>query len=216
MLTEPLNDEQERSDGLCGAHFTSKFHCADETSQKVSMVPVELFQQLILSLPQDSRRLESIWFQESPRMPFEWPEISLKGYWTFRRSHICIEGCRSSSYEMRSCVDTSGFQATDEQRARFAGSWKLTTSFFCLRSHTTVVPVFEQEARIQGSVALRFQAQHRTSDPACLLVFDGLYRSGVLGLSMFRMLTSPSWPHVAMRLGLVGWSSTQLTLPLWT
>merc|ERR1719424_1582368 len=168
-----------------------------------------------LSFPHESKRFESIAFHATFRMPLSWPRVSLKGYWQFRRSHICIEGLRSSSKATRSCVSTSGFQATLEQRERPAGSLKLMTSFCCLRSQTTVVPALELDANM--CCTFRFHAQHKTSEPACLLVAEGLYTCGAAGSAvMLRMLTSPSAPAVAMRLGIEGWHSTQLTVPEWT
>mmetsp|Transcript_39486 Transcript_39486/g.106814 ORF Transcript_39486/g.106814 Transcript_39486/m.106814 type:complete len:248 (+) Transcript_39486:1438-2181(+) len=172
MLTEPLKEAVEMIEGLCGAHFTSKFDCNDCISQKVSILPSLLLQHIRrLSLPQDRMRFGSCVFQATPRMPLEWPAVSLNGYVQFRRSHIWIAGCRSSSYATSNCVGTSGCHSTPEMRWRLAGSWKLITSFFCFRSQTTVVPVLEQEHRMCWTFL--FQAQHSTSEPACLLLSEG-------------------------------------------
>mmetsp|Transcript_90720 Transcript_90720/g.280577 ORF Transcript_90720/g.280577 Transcript_90720/m.280577 type:complete len:248 (-) Transcript_90720:248-991(-) len=171
-LTEPLKEAAEMSDGLCGAHLTSKFPCCEVISQKVSILPSLLLQQMRrLSLPLDMMRLGSCVFQATPRIPLEWPAVSLNGYVQFRRSHIWMAGCLSSSYATRSCVGTSGCHSTPEMRCLFAGSWKLITSFFCFKSQTTVVPVLEQEQRMCWTFL--FQAQQRTSDPACLLLSEG-------------------------------------------
>merc|ERR1719265_544136 len=148
-------------------------------------------------------------FHDRLRIPLVWPAKSLKGYWQLRKSHICMDGLRSSSYATTSWVGTSGCHTTLEHRNLLAGSLKLITSFFIFRSHTTVVPWLDEEQRMCWT--LRFQAQASTSDPACLLLLPGLYRSGCVGLSMFTMFTSESLPQVARRLALLGWNSMQLT-----
>mmetsp|Transcript_63892 Transcript_63892/g.166134 ORF Transcript_63892/g.166134 Transcript_63892/m.166134 type:complete len:233 (-) Transcript_63892:360-1058(-) len=214
METSPLMDAAEITPGLWGDHLTSKFHCWAVISPCGSKVPEPMFQVMILlSLPQETRRFGSIMFQSTLRMPFECPAVSLKGYCACLRSHICIEGCWSSSYATISCVGTSGCQATSAHRCRPPGSWKVSTSAFFLRSHTTVAPVLEDEHRMCGTPL--FQAQQRTSEPACLLLAEGLYSSGCWMLLMSRMLTSESAPAVAIRFGLNGLNSTQFTVPLW-
>mmetsp|Transcript_62917 Transcript_62917/g.192463 ORF Transcript_62917/g.192463 Transcript_62917/m.192463 type:complete len:465 (+) Transcript_62917:425-1819(+) len=122
-LTEPLKEAAATNEGLCGAHLTSKFACAEGISPNDSKPLEPLNQQITrLSLPHDKIKFESIAFHAMPKMPLECPCVSLNGYLTLRRSHICIEGCRSSSYATRSCVGFSGFHTTSEQRRRFAGS----------------------------------------------------------------------------------------------
>jgi len=63
-------------------------------------------------------------------------------------------------------VGFSGFQATSEHRRRLAGSLKLMTSFFCFKSHTTVVPLLEHEPKMCGTFL--FHAQLSTSEPSCV------------------------------------------------
>ena len=75
----------------------------------------------------------------------------------FRRSHTCSVGERSSSEAVMSWVATSGFQARAEQRCDPLGSMKLITCFCLFRSHTTVVPWEEVEARM--CCTLQFQAR---------------------------------------------------------
>mmetsp|Transcript_66769 Transcript_66769/g.206799 ORF Transcript_66769/g.206799 Transcript_66769/m.206799 type:complete len:380 (-) Transcript_66769:931-2070(-) len=61
MLTEPLNEAVDMIEGLCGAHLTSKFDCCEAISQKLSILPSLLLQQISrLSLPHDMMRLGSI------------------------------------------------------------------------------------------------------------------------------------------------------------
>jgi len=96
--TEPLKDAAEMRPGLKGDHFTSKLACVVGTSQKDSRPTEPLNQQMTrLSLPHDMIKFGSMTFQLMPKMPLECPAVSLNGYFTLRRSHICMDGCRSSS-----------------------------------------------------------------------------------------------------------------------
>ena len=67
-------------------------------------------------------------------------------------------GLRSSSDATMSCVATSGFHWMHELRARRLGSLNEITGRWRLRSHTTVVPLADVDARM--CCTLRFHARY--------------------------------------------------------
>ena len=144
--------------------------------------------------------------------PLLWPENSCAGEILLRRSHTCSVVDRSSSEAVMSCVATSGFHASAEQRRAPLGSVKLITGRCRFKSHTTVVPPADVEARM--CCTLQFQARKVTSPAPPVAVLPPLsagYSDGAAGLARSQMHSSPSAAPDARSAGLNGLNCKPLT-----
>ena len=158
--------------GSRGDHCTSKVGRVVEGSSQ-TMSPVDTSQQMVrLSLPEERSRLESCGHHEAARMPLVCPCSSRTGMVALRRSQIWSTGDRSSAEATRTSVAASGFHVMTELRCVLLfGSWKEMTGFLSLRSHTTLRPLCEVDARM--CCTLRFHATLEMSEGGPLLLAPG-------------------------------------------
>lgn len=162
MLTSPAKEEQETSPTFLGDHSTWKVQL-EAGGSSVRYSALSGSQTIVrLSLPDEISRLVSKGHQLAERMPLWCPRSSSSGAKALRRSHTWRTGLRSSSEATRTRVVASGDHSITELRCvRLFGSWKLITGRFCFRSHTTLSPPCDVEARMCGT--LRFHATHEMS-----------------------------------------------------
>ena len=138
----------ERTPGVVLDHCTSKFQLL-LAGNSASTSPATVSQHSVrLSLPQVSSSPGSACDHAIARTPLLWPTNSLAGEMELRRSHICSDGDLSSSDATMSCVATSGFHCIAEHLLRLLGSVKEITGRCRFRSHTTVVPLRDELARM--------------------------------------------------------------------
>mmetsp|Transcript_27610 Transcript_27610/g.65510 ORF Transcript_27610/g.65510 Transcript_27610/m.65510 type:complete len:216 (+) Transcript_27610:188-835(+) len=117
-VTLPSNDAVVKIPGTDGDHATSKFQLPLGGSS-VTMLLLSMSQQIVrLSFPLVSISEGSVRYHAMERTPLECPASSFSGETLFLKSHSCSVGERSSSDATTSCVATSGFHCSAEQRLR--------------------------------------------------------------------------------------------------
>ena len=151
----------DNTPGVVVDHCTSKFQLELAGSSARTSPALVSQQSVRLSFPHVRSKPESAFDHAMASTPLECPWNSRAGEMEFRRSHTWSVGERSSSEATMSCVATSGFHCSAEHRRRLFGSVNEITGRCRFRSHTTVVPLSEEEARM--CCTLLFHAKYDTS-----------------------------------------------------
>ena len=204
----------ESTPGVVVDHCTSKFQL-ELAGSSASTSPASVSQHSVrLSLPHVSSSPGSALDHAIASTPLECPTNSRAGEMELRRSQICRDGERSSSDATMSCVATSGFHCSAEHRRRELGSVNEITGRCRFRSHTTVVPFRDEDARM--CCTLLFHARKDTSPVSGWPAppFSGGYSEGVVGFARSQMHSSPSSAPDASRFGLNALNSRPRTGPV--